>query len=177
MTNTERTKTAIIGTGISGLGAAYMLHPNHDVTIFEKNSYIGGHSRTVEVMTSDGMIPIDTGFIVFNYRNYPLLTKLFEHLNVPVAKSCMSFGASIQNGWLEYSTQHPLNLFAQKRNLLRPAFWGMLYDILRFNKHAKTYLDKSPSITLGQCLDELGMGQWFREYFLLPMGGAIWSAP
>ena len=177
MTNTERSKTAIIGTGISGLGAAYMLHPNHDVTIFEKNSYIGGHSRTVEVMTSDGMIPIDTGFIVFNYRNYPLLTKLFEHLNVPVAKSCMSFGASIQNGWLEYSTQHPLNLFAQKRNLLRPAFWGLLYDILRFNKHAKTYLDKSPSITLGQCLDELGMGQWFREYFLLPMGGAIWSAP
>jgi predicted NAD/FAD-binding protein len=170
-------KIAIIGTGISGLSAASLLHPHHDITLYEKNPYIGGHSRTVEVKTADGVIPVDTGFIVFNYRNYPLLTKLFAHLNVPVTKSDMSFGASIQNGWLEYGTPHLLNLFAQKRNLLRPAFWGMIRDVLRFNKQAKNYLYKDPSITLGQCLDELNMGRWFREYFLLPMGGAIWSTP
>lgn len=175
MNMTSRTKIAVIGTGISGLGAAYLLHPHHDITVFEKNPYIGGHSRTVIVTTPEGDVPVDTGFIVFNYRNYPLLKKLFEHLHVPVAKTCMSFGASVHDGWLEYSTQHPLNLFAQKRNMLRPAFWGMMRDILRFNTHAKAYLDKDPSLTLGQCLDELKLGQWFREYYLLPMGGAIWS--
>ncbi len=173
----KRTRIAIIGTGISGLGAASLLHPHHDITVYEKNAYVGGHSRTVEVKTPDGVIPVDTGFIVFNTRNYPLLTKLFAHLNVPVAKSDMSFGASIQGGWLEYGTPNPLNLFAQKRNLLRPAFWGMIGDILKFNRNAKSYLDKDSSITLGQCLDELGMGRWFREYFLLPMGGCIWSMP
>ena len=173
----KRMKIAIIGTGISGLGAAALLHPEHDITVYEKNPYIGGHSRTVEVGTPDGKMPVDTGFIVFNYRNYPLLTKLFAHLNVPVAKSDMSFGASIQDGWLEYGTNHPLNAFTQKRNLLRPAFWGMIRDILKFNKNAKSYLDKDPSITLGKCLDELKMGEWYRKYFLLPMGACIWSTP
>ncbi len=177
MKNKFRMKIAIIGTGISGLGVAASLHTHHDITIYEKNPYIGGHSRTVEVMCPEGPVPVDTGFIVFNYRNYPLLTRLFEFLNVPVAKSDMSFGASIQNGWLEYGTPHPLNVFAQKGNILRPAFWGMILNILKFNKLARNYLDKDPSITLGQCLDELQMGRWFREYFLLPMGGAIWSTP
>ena len=177
MINITRKRIAIIGTGISGLGAASLLHPHHDITVYEKNPYIGGHSRTVDVRAKDGIVPVDTGFIVFNYRNYPLLTKLFSHLNVPVTKSDMSFGASIHNGWLEYGTQHPLNIFSQKRNLLRPQFWGMIRDVLKFFKQAKTYLDKDPSISLGQCLDELNMGRWFREYFLLPMGGAIWSTP
>lgn len=177
MTNTTRMRIAIIGTGISGLGAAWLLHKHHDITVYEKNAYIGGHSRTVEVNASDGTVAVDTGFIVFNHRNYPLLTKLFTQLNVPVAKSDMSFGASIQNSWLEYGTQHLSNVFTQRRNILRPAFWGMIRDVLKFNKHAKRYLDKDPSITLGQCLHELGMGRWFREYFLLAMGGAIWSTP
>jgi predicted NAD/FAD-binding protein len=177
MINITRKRIAIIGTGISGLGAASLLHPHHDITVYEKNPYIGGHSRTVDVHTKDGIVPVDTGFIVFNYRNYPLLTKLFSHLNVPSTKSDMSFGASIHNGWLEYGTQHPLNIFSQKRNLLRPQFWGMIRDVMKFFKQAKTYLDKDPSITLGQCLNELKMGRWFREYFLLPMGGAIWSTP
>lgn len=177
MTAVSRMKIAIIGTGISGLGAASLLHSHHDIMVYEKNPYIGGHSRTVQVSTPEGIVPVDTGFIVFNYRNYPLLAKLFAHLNVPVIKSDMSFGASIYNGWLEYGTQHPANIFTQKRNLLRPAFWGMIRDILKFNKRAKSYLDKDPSITLGQCLDELQLGRWFRKYFLLPMGGAIWSTP
>jgi predicted NAD/FAD-binding protein len=177
METSLRKKIAIIGTGISGLGAASLLHPHHDITVYEKNAYIGGHSRTVEVETPEGMVPVDTGFIVFNRRNYPLLTKLFEHLKVPVTKSDMSFGASIQNSWLEFGTQRMLGIFAQKRNLLRPAFWGMLLDILRFNKNAKRYLERDASITLGQCLDELKMGRWFRHYFLLPMGACIWSTP
>lgn len=177
MKSLPKQKIAIIGSGISGLGAASMLHPHHDITVYEKNAVCGGHSRTVEVKTSDGIIPVDTGFIVFNYRNYPLLTRLFDQLGVPVAKSDMSFGASIDDGWLEYGTQHPHNVFTQKRNLLRPTFWGMIRDVLRFNKRAKAYLEHDASVTLGQCLDELGMGQWYRKYFLLPMGAAIWSTP
>lgn len=170
-------RIAIIGTGISGMGAASILHPHHEITVYEKNNSIGGHSRTVNVFTPDGIIPVDTGFIVFNKRNYPLLTKLFEHYDVPIAKSDMSFGASIEGGWLEYGTQHLSNIFAQKRNLLKPQFWGMIRDVLRFNKQAKEYLEKDPSISLGACLDALGMGDWYRRYFLLPMGACIWSTP
>jgi predicted NAD/FAD-binding protein len=176
-THTKRKKIAIIGSGISGLGAAYLLHPHHDITLYEKNDYIGGHSRTLEVQTPDGMIPVDTGFIVFNYRNYPLLTKLFAHLHVPVAKSDMSFGVSIDHGWLEYGTRRMHDLFAQRGNLLRPAFWRMIADILKFNASAKQFLTADPSITIGECLETLGMGPWFRDYFLLAMGGAIWSTP
>jgi uncharacterized protein len=176
MTTSPGKKIAIVGTGISGLGAASLLHPYHDVTLYEKNDYIGGHSRTVEVKTGDGVIPVDTGFIVFNKRNYPLLTRLFAHLQVPIIESDMSFGASIENGWLEYGTQKLSNIIAQKRNLLRPAFWGMVADIMKFNKNASAYLLKDTSFTLGDCLDDMGMRPWFREYFLLAMGGAIWSA-
>lgn len=168
---------AIIGSGISGLGAAYMLSAHHNVTIYEKNDYIGGHSRTVDVLTPEGKVPVDTGFIVFNYRNYPLLTSLFTHLNVSTEKSDMSFGASIKNGWLEYGTPYLRNLFAQKSNLINPSFWKMVVDILKFNKKAHTYLDRDTSVTLGQCLEELNMGNWFRDYYLLAMGGAIWSTP
>lgn len=176
MTHTRK-NIAIIGTGISGLGSAYLLHPHHHITVYEKNDYIGGHSRTIEVQTADGAIPVDTGFIVFNYRNYPLLTRLFAHLDVPVVKSDMSFGVSIGGGWMEYGTQQLRYVFAQKRNLLRPAFWRMLADIMRFNAQAKTYLASDPAITLGECLHKLGVGRWFRDYYILAMGGAIWSAP
>lgn len=177
MAQTPRKKIAIIGTGISGLGAASLLHAHHDITVYEKNNYIGGHSRTVEVETANGIVPVDTGFIVFNKRNYPLLTRLLAHLQVPIAESDMSFGVSIDNGWLEYGTQNPGDIIAQKTNLLRPAFWKMIADILRFNKSAAAYLHKDPAFTMGDCLDELGLGAWFRDYFLLAMGGAIWSMP
>ncbi len=177
MTQLQKQKIAIIGSGISGLAAASLLNGQHDITVYEKNAVPGGHSRTVDVKTPEGIVPVDTGFIVFNYRNYPLLSKLFAHLDVPVAKSDMSFGASINNGWLEYGTQHPHNVFTQKRNLLRPQFWGMIRDVLRFNKQAKTYLECDPSVTLRQCFDALGMGEWYQKYFLLPMGAAIWSTP
>ena len=168
---------AIIGSGISGLGSAYMLAPHHRITVYEKNDYIGGHSRTVDVLTPEGKVGVDSGFIVFNYHNYPLLTSLFRHLEVPVEKSNMSFGASIRNGWLEYGTRHLSNIFAQKSNLLRPRFLRMVADILKFNAKAPAYLECDSSVTLGQCLDDLVMGDWFRDYYLLAMGGAIWSMP
>lgn len=176
MTNAASKRIAIIGTGISGLGAAHLLHPHHDITVYEKNGYVGGHSRTLDVSLSSGVVPVDTGFIVFNRRNYPLLCRLFQHLDVPVADSCMSFGVTIHNGWLEYATPHPHRLFAQRRNLFRPAFWGMLQDIIRFNRGAKRMLGQTP-LSLQDLLTQLGVGEWFQRYFLLAMGGAIWSTP
>ena len=167
-------KIAIIGAGISGMGAAYLLAPHHEVTLYEKNDYFGGHSRTIDIDDHHQAIPVDTGFIVFNDWNYPNLFGLFKALNVPYQKSDMSFGVSIHNGWLEYASG---GLFAQTRNFFRPAYWGMLRDIIRFNKQAPTYIGKDSSISLGQCLDELKMGQWFCDYYLLAMGAAIWSCP
>ena len=169
-------KIAIVGSGISGLGAAYLLNEaGNDVTVFEKNDYIGGHSRTVEV-DMDGMkIPVDTGFIVFNYRNYPLLTGLFKHLNVPVEESDMSFGASVANSWFEYGTKEVSSIFAQKQNIFRPQFWRMIYDVLKFNKRSNEYIESN--LSLGECLKEIGVGEWFTKYYLLAMGGSIWSTP
>ena len=166
--------TAIIGTGISGLGAAYLLAPRHNITVYEKNAYIGGHSRTIDVPTGNSKTSVDTGFIVFNNWNYPNLTGLFKELDVPYQKSDMSFGISIDDGWLEYSSS---GLFAQKRNWVRPAYYGMLADILRFNKQASAYIERDADIMLQECLDELNVGEWFRRYYLLAMGAAIWSCP
>ena len=175
-------KIAVIGSGISGLSAAYLLSQQHDVTLYEKNDYLGGHSRTVVARPAPDLeIPVDTGFIVFNYRNYPLLAQLFAELDVPVHKSDMSFGLTADNGWLEYGTPKPWNVFAQKRNLVRPAYWRMMRDVARFFRQAPNYLAGGKSardgITLGVCLDEMQLGEWFRRYFLLPMGAAIWSCP
>ena len=167
-------KIGIIGAGISGLGAAYLLAPDHDITVFEKNDYIGGHSRTIVVQPNEKATPVDTGFIVFNDWNYPNLFGLFNALEVPYIKSDMSFGVSIKKGWLEYSSN---GLFAQTRNIFRPAYWKMLADIIRFNRLAPAYIEKDSSVSLGQCLDDLNMGEWFRQYYLLAMGAAIWSCP
>lgn len=173
----KRRNIGIIGTGISGLGIAYLLYPHHNIKIYEQNNYIGGHSRTIDVHTPDGKVGVDTGFIVFNKSNYPLLSSLFAHLNVPVEKSDMSFGASIDNGWLEYGTMNMKNIFVQKSNIFNLKFLGMIKDILKFNKNAYAYLECDPAITLKNCLEELQLGQWFQKYYLLAMGGAIWSTP
>jgi len=170
----QKMKIAIIGTGISGMGAAYLLNPHADITVYEKNNYIGGHSRTIDVThkKTGKTVPVDTGFIVFNYRNYPNLTELFDLLKIPVQKSDMSFGASIANGWLEYGSK---GMFAQKKNFLRPKFWKMIFDILKFNKYAGRYLTDDRGVSLAAALDEMKMGQWFRDYYLKAMGAAIWS--
>ena len=170
-------KIAIIGGGISGLGAAYLLNPYHEINVYEKSDHVGGHSRTVDIQTNDCQVWVDTGFIVFNYRNYPNLTKLFELLKVPVAKSDMSFGVSIDNGWMEYGTKNTLDIFAQKRNILRASFWRLLFDILKFNRQAKEILKFSRSISLGDYLKQLNLSDWFKNYYLLAMGSSIWSMP
>jgi predicted NAD/FAD-binding protein len=165
---------AIVGTGISGLGAAYLLNPHHNITVFEKNTYIGGHSRTIDVNKTSKPLAVDTGFIVFNDWNYPNLMGLFKQLDVPHQKSDMSFGVSIDNGWLEYASG---GLFAQKKNLTRLAYYRMLADVIRFNRQAQSYIDRDDDVTLGTCLQELKMGDWFKRYYLLAMGAAIWSCP
>jgi uncharacterized protein len=175
-------KIAVIGSGISGLSAAYLLSQHHDVSLFEKNDYLGGHTRTVTARPAPGVeIPVDTGFIVFNYRNYPLLAQLFAELDVPVHKSDMSFGLTADDGWFEYGTHKPWNVFAQKRNLLRPVFWRMMKDVMRFFREAPAYMaggaKHRSGLSLGDCLDEMQLGDWFRQYFILPMGAAIWSCP
>lgn len=166
-------RIAVVGAGISGLGAAYALAPDHDVTLYEAEPRLGGHARTLTAGRSRP-VDVDTGFIVFNYPNYPLLTGLFDELGVPVKKSDMAFSASLDGGSFEYGLHATSALFAQKRNLFRPAYWRMLADIPRFNKGIKRFAD-DPSVTLGEALNELRMSQWFREYFILPLAGAIWS--
>ena len=168
-------RVAIIGGGISGLAAAHLLAPRHAVTLFEAAPRLGGHARTV-MAGQNGDQPVDTGFIVFNYANYPHLTKLFRDLDVPVAKSDMSFGASIDGGRIEYGLKDLTALTAQKRNLLRPGFARMVRDILRFNAEAET-LAADDSATIGELMDAMRLGAWFQDYYLTPLSGAIWSTP
>ncbi len=171
-----RKKVAVIGAGISGMGAAQALADTHDVTLFEAEPRLGGHARTI-VAGKRGDQPVDTGFIVFNYANYPNLARMFDRLDVPVVKSSMSFGASVRGGRVEYGLDGAKAFFAQKRNALNPWFLGMLRDILRFNAKAIKEAKQNQGMTIGEFLDHLQMGKWFREYYLLPFSGAIWSTP
>lgn len=167
-------KTAVIGTGISGLSAAYCLSKTDDITVFEKKDYAGGHARTVSADVDGRNVAVDTGFIVFNKENYPNFLKMITHLSVPFVKSNMSFGASVNHGAIEYCSHH---IFAQKRNIFRLSFWRMLFDIVKFNKKSHAYLKgEDHDMTLGQYLDEINMGAWFRKYYLQAMGAAIWSS-
>jgi len=170
-------RIAIVGTGISGLGAAYLLNPHHDITVYEKAARIGGHTRTVTVSYNGTKIPVDTGFIVFNRQNYPNLTGLFHYLDVPTHESDMTFAATIGEGWLEWGAKSVNAIFGQRRNLLRPGFFRLLRDVIRFNGHALNTVEKHPRISLGELIELLNLGDWFRRYYLLPMAGAIWSCP
>ncbi|MGI9434374.1 MAG: NAD(P)/FAD-dependent oxidoreductase [Geminicoccaceae bacterium] len=173
-------RIAIIGSGIAGLGCAWLLEQAYDITVYEADDRIGGHSHTMTMPTTDGSVAADTGFIVFNERNYPNLTALFEHLNVPTKASTMSFGVSIDEGRFEYSGSESYGtLFSQKSNLLRPSFHRMLRDIVRFNGAASRFLrnaGSSSSETIGEFLDRGRYGVAFCERYLLPMSAAIWSA-
>lgn len=152
-----------------------MLADSHHVTLFEAEPRLGGHARTI-IAGKRGDQPVDTGFIVFNYANYPHMAALFERLDVPVVKSTMSFGASLKGGELEYALTSLAALFAQKRNIANPKFLGMVRDIMRFNARALD-VAQDRSLTTGQFLEKLGTGEWFRDYYLLPLSGAIWSTP
>ena len=172
---TASKRIAVIGAGISGMAAAYLLSRDHAVTVYEAEPRLGGHARTV-VAGKDSDQPVDTGFIVFNYATYPHLTALFDELAVPVTKSNMSFGVSIDGGRIEYALNSVNSIVAQRRNLARPSFLRMIRDILRFNDQA-LQVARDPSMTIGDLLDRLGTGPWFRDCYILPFSGAIWSTP
>lgn len=171
-------KIAIIGAGISGLGAALALAPRHEVTLFERESRFGGHANTVEATRPDGgAVAVDTGFIVYNLRNYPNLVALFEHLDVPTHWSDMSFGFSLDGGAYEYACDDLDRLFAQRTNALSPSHLSMLRAVIRFNRIAPAALAEGrlAGLSLGAWLEAEGFPAVFRDRFILPMGGAIWS--
>lgn len=168
-----RLRIAVVGSGISGLSAAWLLNGRHDVVLYEQSSRLGGHSHTVQ---APGNIPVDMGFIVFNRLTYPNLTALLGHLGVATRSSDMSFAASLDGGDFEYSGADLKGLFAQKRNLLRPRFWSMLRGIHRFYRNAERHAATGAGLTLGEILADGGYGPAFRDDHLLPMASAIWSS-
>ena len=173
----ERLRIAVVGAGISGLGAAWLLSRNHDVVLYESNSRLGGHARTVEVPGPRGPVPVDTGFIVFNHVNYPNLCGLFDHLNVPTRKSDMSFAVTVDDGAIEYGCKTINAALGQRSNAFRPAFWRMVRDIRLFNRTALMVAELNPRMTIGGLIEHQRLGEWFTRYYLLPMSGAIWSTP
>ncbi len=172
-------RVAVIGAGISGMSAAWLLSRRHDVTVYEAQGKAGGHSNTVDATTADGRTtPVDTGFIVYNPPNYPNLTALFDHLGVPTKPAPMSFAVSLDEGALEYGTTGLGALFGQPENLIRPRFWSMLGDLVRFQRDAVHDLDAvcRQGLSLGDYLSSRGYGAAFRNDHILPQAGAIWSA-
>ncbi len=175
--SSSRKRIAVVGAGIAGLGAAWALARRHAVTLYEQAPRCGGHANTVEIDLDGSVLPVDTGFIVYNARNYPHLVALFDHLDVPTTPSDMSFAVSLDGGRVEYAGSDLNGLFAQRRNTLRPRFWRMLHDIQRFYRHAPRYLERGLSgLSIGALLDAEGYSSAFVEDHLVPMAAAIWSA-
>ena len=169
-------RIAIIGTGVSGNVAAYHLNKQHDITVYEANSHIGGHTHTHDLAIDGRQYRIDTGFIVFNYWTYPNFTALLDELGVKAQKSTMSFSVKCPGSNLEYNGNNLNSLFAQRSNLLRPRFYRFISEILRFNKLALALLESTPSeLTLGEFLHKENFSQQFAEKYIIPMGAAIWS--
>lgn len=171
-------KIAIIGSGIAGLTSAYLLQREHEITVFEAQDWIGGHTHTVPVRLDGREYAVDTGFIVFNDWTYPNFIQLLQQLGVGFKPTEMSFAVSDPDTGVEYNGHDLNSLFAQRSNLLSPRFWGMIRDILRFNKEALSDLEQgriAADTTLGQYLSQNGYGQRFIEHYIVPMGAAIWS--
>ena len=169
-------KIAIVGSGIAGLTAAYRLHTRHQITLFEASPRLGGHSNTVTVDLPEDKIPVDTGFIVFNDWTYPNFISLMKEIGIEGNATEMSFSVKDEQRDFEYNG-HTLNtLFAQRRNLVRPTFWLMLRDIVRFNREARELLESNEDqLTLGNFLKQRRYGDLFCDHYIIPMGAAIWS--
>jgi predicted NAD/FAD-binding protein len=169
---------ALVGTGVAGLSAAWLLSQAHRITVYEKANRIGGHINTVDVSGRRGGLPVDMGFIVYNEATYPNLNALFRHLGIPTRESDMSFAVSLDDGALEYAGTDLAGLFAQRRNLLRPRFWSMLRDLLRFYRTAPADAAAlAAGHSLGAYLSRHRYGAAFIEDHLLPMAAAVWSTP
>ena len=170
-------RVAVVGTGISGLVSAYLLRDDYDITVYEANSYIGGHTNTIKVEAGEASYAVDTGFIVFNEPAYPNFTKLLNQLGVASRSSEMSFSVRCDESGLEYNGTSLNKLFAQRRNMFRPSFYRMLKDIMRFYRESRELLvEDPPSVTLGDYLHQNGYSRIFVDQHMLPMGAAIWSA-
>lgn len=169
-------KIAVVGSGVAALSSAWLLSQRHKVTVYEKAERLGGHSHTVTAGTAQDEVQVDTGFICFNDATYPNLIALFAHLGIQTRATDMSFAVSLDDGRFEYAAP---GLFAQRRNLLRPRFWSMLGEILRFYRQAPIDLAglTDPELTLGDYLKRQGFSAAFRDDHLLPMAAAIWSSP
>jgi len=172
-------KIAIIGAGISGLTAAYILSKKHSVTLYEKNNYLGGHANTFQVIEKNRTLAIDTGFIVFNHINYPNLSKIFSNLNVQIEDSDMSFSVHNEKTDLEYNGSSISKIFSQKKNIFNINFLLMLNDILKFNKNSSTILSApySDKITVKEFIEGNNYKKDFVENYLIPLGSSLWSCP
>jgi len=170
-------KIAIIGTGISGMVVAYLLHRDHDLVVYEANDYIGGHTHTIDCRDGKKDYAVDTGFIVFNEVTYPNFCKLMAQLGVESQSSTMSFSVKCERTGLEYNPNTLGAFFAQRKNLLRPSFYRMIFEILRFRQSYDRIIEQeNENTTLGEFLDREGYSKLFTDKFLLPLGSAVWSA-
>jgi predicted NAD/FAD-binding protein len=170
-------KIAIVGAGISGLGVAHLLHPDHEIAVFEANGYAGGHTNTVRVDTADETHHVDTGFIVFNDRNYPNFERLLRRIGVAWQPSDMSFAVSDERGDFEYSSTSVNGLFANRAHLAQPWFHRMLADVVRFQRAARSLLaSRSPGPSLGDWVEELRFSRRFIDGLIVPQASAVWSA-
>ncbi len=170
-------RIAIIGTGISGMTSAYLLSEDHEVVVFEANNYIGGHTNTVDVSLNGQQYAVDTGFIVFNEKTYPNFVKLMRRLGIGWQNSLMSFSVQCEKTGLEFSPSNLNSLFIQRRNLLRPSFYRMLWDAMCFKRDSEALLEADDyGLTLAEFLAGKGYSQAFVQHFIIPMGEAVWSA-
>lgn len=172
-------RIAIVGTGVSGLMAAYLLHLRHDVIVYEADGHIGGHINTIRVDTEQGSYAVDTGFIVFNQARYPRFTRLLRHLGVATRPTCMSFGVHAEDGRFEYSSRLPVGLLARPSQLAQPAFQRMLADWLRFRSRARRYLERtapSETTSMADFVASQRLSTAFVDRLLVPLGASIWSA-
>lgn len=180
MTDAAPLDLAVIGGGVAGLTAAHLLQRRHRVTLYERRAALGGHTRTIDVPVGpDRGLPVDIGFIVFNHRTYPLFTRLLDQLGVPTRESDMSFSLDCRRSGLVYASHSVGGLFAQRRNLVRPAYLVMLLEILRFNRAARRDLraGRLAGITLGAYLRAQRFRPFLRDHYIIPMAAAIWSSP
>jgi len=170
-------KIAIIGSGISGMTAAYLLHPDNDITLFEANDYVGGHTHTHDISIAEKQYAVDSGFIVFNESTYPNFLKLLMALDVKYQASSMTFSIKSEESGLEYSPHSLKTFFIQKKNLISPSFWRMISGIIRFRSEYDRLLAEDPgNAEVGPFLEERGYSRSFLEQFLIPLGSSLWSA-